>query len=235
MQVFYSPEITDGNFFLNKTESYHCIKVLRLKENEIINLTDGKGGLYEARIISGSPFKCEVQVIKRIESQNKRNFYLHIAIAPTRSTDRFEWFIEKATEIGIDEITPLICSRSEKKTVKPERIRNIFISSMKQSLVATMPRLNEIKNFEEFVSEPVKTGCSKYICHCADGQRHKLNDIYTAGSDVLGVIGPEGDFTPGEIRFAEKNNFLSVTLGNNRLRTETAGVVICQIINFLNS
>ncbi len=235
MQVFYSPEITDGNFFLNKTESHHCIKVLRLKENEIINLTDGKGGLYEARIISGSPVKCEVQVIKRIENQNKRNFYLHIAIAPTRSTDRFEWFIEKATEIGIDEITPLICSRSERKTVKPERIRNIFISSIKQSLVATMPKLNEIKNFEEFISEPIKTGCSKYICHCLDGQRQKLNDIYSAGSDVLGVIGPEGDFTPGEIRFAEKNNFLSVTLGNNRLRTETAGVALCQIINFLNS
>jgi 16S rRNA (uracil1498-N3)-methyltransferase len=235
MQVFYSHEITDGNLFLDKTESRHCIKVLRLKKDEIINLIDGKGGLYEARIISGNPDKCEVQVIKQIKNHNKRNFYLHIAIAPTRSTDRFEWFIEKATEIGIDEITPLICSRSERRTVNAERIKKILISSMKQSIVTTMPKLNEIKNFEEFISEPAKTECSKYICHCSDGPRQKLNDIYTAGSDVLGVIGPEGDFTPDEIRLAEKNNFISVTLGINRLRTETAGAVICQIINFLNS
>ncbi len=235
MQAFYSPEIINGNIFLNKTESRHCIRVLRLKKNEIINLIDGKGGLYEARIISENPDNCEVQVIRKIENHNKRNFYLHIAIALTKSIDRFEWFIEKATEIGIDEITPLICSRSERRTVKMERLQKIIISSMKQALVSSTPKLNEIKTFEKFISDSVITEFNKYICHCSEGQRQKLKKIYSPGSDVIAVIGPEGDFTSDEIQFAEKNNFQSVTLGDNRLRTETAGIAICQIINFLNN
>ena len=152
MQVFYSPEAINGNFFLNKTESRHCRRVLRLKKNEIINLIDGKGGLYEARIISENPDRCEVQVIKQIKGHNKRNFYLHIAIALTKSTDRFEWFIEKVTEIGIDEITPLICSRSERRTVKMDRLQKIIISSMKQALVSMTPKLNEIKTLLIIIS-----------------------------------------------------------------------------------
>jgi len=235
MQVFYSPEVINGNFFLNKTESRHCIRVLRLKKNEIINLIDGKGGLYEARIMSENPDKCEVKVIKQIKNHNNRNFYLHIAIALTRSTDRFEWFIEKATEIGIDEITPLICTRSERRTVKMERIKKIIISSMKQALVAMTPKLNEIKTFAEFISDSGITEFNKYICHCSEGRRQKLKDIYSPGSNVIAIIGPEGDFTSDEIKFAEKNNFQSVTLGDNRLRTETAGIAICQVLNFLNN
>ena len=234
MQAFYSPEVISSNFFLNKTESRHCIRVLRLKKNEIINLIDGKGGLYEARIISENPDKCEVKVIRQIKNHNKRNFYLHIAIALTKSTDRFEWFIEKATEIGIDEITPLICTRSERKTVKMERLEKILISSMKQALVARMPKLNEIKTFEKFISDQGITEFNKYICHCSEGQRQKLKDLYTPGASVIAVIGPEGDFTSEEIQFAKKSNFQSVTLGNNRLRTETAGIAICQVLNFLN-
>jgi 16S rRNA (uracil1498-N3)-methyltransferase len=235
MHVFYSPGAINGNLFLDKTESRHCIRVLRLKKNEIINLIDGKGGLYEARIISENPDKCEVQVIKQIENKNKRNFYLHIAIAPTKSNDRFEWFIEKATEIGIDEITPLICSRSERRTIKTERLKNIIISSMKQALIAQAPKINKIRTFREFISDPGITGLSRYICHCQQGPRRNLKKVYIPESDVVGVIGPEGDFTADEIDFAEKNKFQSVSLGNNRLRTETAGVVICQILNFLNS
>lgn len=234
MQAFYSPEVINGNFFLNKTESRHCIRVLRLKKNEIINLIDGKGGLYEARIISENPEKCEVQVLKQIKDHNKRNFYLHIAIALTKSTDRFEWFIEKATEIGIDEITPLICSRSERRTVKMERLKKIIISSMKQALVSKTPKLNEIKTFEKFISDSGITALNKYICHCSQGERQKLKEIYSPGTDVIAVIGPEGDFTDDEIQFAERNNFQSVTLGNNRLRTETAGIAISQVLNFLN-
>jgi 16S rRNA (uracil1498-N3)-methyltransferase len=234
MQAFYCPEVIKGNSFLNKAESRHCIRVLRLKKNGIINLIDGKGGLYEARIISENPDRCEIQVIKHIKNYNKRNFYLHIAIALTKSTDRFEWFIEKATETGIDEITPLICTRSERRTVKMERLEKIIISSMKQALVTRTPKLNEIKTFEKFISDSVLTEFNRYICHCSGGHRRKLKDIYSPGSDVIAVIGPEGDFTSEEIQFAEKNNFQPVTLGNNRLRTETAGIAICQVLNFLN-
>ena len=234
MQVFYSPEIINGNLFLNKTESQHCIRVLRLRKNDIIGLIDGKGGLFEARIVSENPDRCEVQVIKQIENHNKRNFYLHIAIALTKSTDRFEWFIEKATEIGIDEITPLICSRSERRTVKMERLQKIIISSMKQALVSMIPKLNEIKTFEKLISDSGITTFNKYICHCSQGERQKLKEIYSPGTNVIVVIGPEGDFTNDEIQFAERNNFKSVTLGDNRLRTETAGIAICQLFNFLN-
>ncbi|UCH13057.1 MAG: 16S rRNA (uracil(1498)-N(3))-methyltransferase [Bacteroidales bacterium] len=234
MHVFYSPEISSGNLFLNKTESKHCIRVLRLRENDIINLIDGKGGLYEARIVSENPDKCELQVIKQIENYNKRNFYLHIAIALTKSTDRYEWFIEKATEIGIDEITPLICSRSERRKIKIERLQKIIISSMKQALVTTTPGLNKVRTFSEFISDPAINEFSKYICYCSEGNRQKLNEIYHPGTNAVAVIGPEGDFTPEEIKLAKKYNFQSVTLGKNRLRTETAGVSVCQILNFLN-
>ena len=234
MQVFYSPEIFDGNFFLNKTESQHCIKVLRLRKYDIINLIDGRGGLYEARIISENPDRCEVQVIKQVKNHNKRKFNLHIAISLTKSTDRFEWFIEKATEIGIDEITPLICTRSERRIIKMDRLQKIIISSMKQAIVTTTPRLNEIKTFSEFISDSRRTKFHKYICHCSEGNRQKLKEIYHPGSNVIAVIGPEGDFTPEEIKLAKKNKFQSVLLGNNRLRTETAGIAICQILNFLN-
>ena len=234
MQVFYSPEIFNGNFFLNKTESQHCIRVLRLSKYDIINLIDGKGGLFEARIISENPNRCEVQLIKQVKNNSKRDFYLHIAIALTKSIARFEWFIEKATEIGIDEITPLICTRSERRTIKMERPQKIIISSMKQALVTLKPNLNEIKTFSEFISDSGKTKFNKYICHCSEGNSQKLKEIYRPGSNVIAVIGPEGDFTDEEIKFAEKNKFQSVTLGNNRLRTETAGITICQILNFLN-
>jgi 16S rRNA (uracil1498-N3)-methyltransferase len=234
MQAFYCPEVIKGNFSLNKAESRHCIRVLRLKKNTIIYLIDGKGGLYEARIISENPDRCEIQVIKHFKNHNKRNFYLHIAIALTKSTDRFEWFIEKATETGIDEITPLICTRSERRSVKMERPEKIIISSMKQALVTRTPKLNEIKTFEKFISDSVAAEFERYICHCSEGQRRKLKDIYSPGSDVIAVIGPEGDFTSDEIQFAKKNNFQPVSLGNNRLRTETAGIAICQVLNFLN-
>jgi 16S rRNA (uracil1498-N3)-methyltransferase len=234
MNIFYCSEIIDEKATLDRSESQHCIRVLRLRKNDMISLIDGKGSIYEARIISEDSGKCEVQVIKQVRDFNKRNFYLHVAIAPTKSADRFEWFIEKATETGIDEITPLICSRSERKTIKMERLWKIIISSMKQALITTMPKLNEPQNFPEFVIGSNIKGCNKYIFHCAENIRQRIRDTYVPGSGVIGLIGPEGDFTPDEIEVAEKNNFQSASLGNNRLRTETAGVAVCQIFNFLN-
>ena len=234
MQVFFCTEIIKGNAILDKSESQHCIRVLRLEKNDIISLIDGRGGFYEARIMSENPDKCEVQVIKKIKDFNKRNFYLHIAIALTKNADRFEWFVEKATETGIDEITPMICSRSERKTVKMERLRKIIVSSMKQALIATLPKLNEIQSFSEFVAGSNITGCNKYIFHCTESNRHRIRDTYIPGYGVIAMIGPEGDFTPDEIELAKINNFQSASLGNNRLRTETAGIAVCQIFNFLN-
>jgi 16S rRNA (uracil1498-N3)-methyltransferase len=234
MNVFYCREIIDEKATLDRSESQHCIRVLRLRKNDMISLIDGKGSIYEARIISENSSKCEVQVIKQVKDFNKRNFYLHVAIAPTKSADRFEWFIEKATETGIDEITPVICSRSERKTIKMERLWKIIVSSMKQALITTMPKLNELQNFPEFVTGSNINGCNKYIFHCAENNRQRIRDTYVPGSGVIGLIGPEGDFTPDEIEVAEKNNFQSASLGNNRLRTETAGVAVCQIFNFLN-
>ncbi len=234
MHLFYCSETNSDKATLDRSESQHCIKVLRLKKNDIINLIDGKGSFYEAVIVSDNPHKCEVKVVKQFRDFNSRNFYLHVAIAPTRNADRFEWFIEKATETGIDEITPVICSRSERKTVKMERLGKIVISAMKQALVARMPKINMVQDLNEFVRGPDVSGCNKYIFHCNDLNRQKIKDIYVPGSGVLALIGPEGDFTGEEIDAALKNNFHPVSLGNNRLRTETAGVAICQIFNFLN-
>jgi 16S rRNA (uracil1498-N3)-methyltransferase len=234
MHLFYCSETGSDKATLDRSESQHCIKVLRLKKNDTINLIDGKGSFYEAVIVSDNPHKCEVKVVKQLRDFNNRNFYLHVAIAPTRNADRFEWFIEKATETGIDEITPVICSRSERKTVKMERLGKIVISAMKQAIIARMPKINRVQNFDEFIIGPDVSGCNKYIFHCNDTNRQKIRDIYVPGSGVLALIGPEGDFTGEEIDAALKNNFQPVSLGKNRLRTETAGVAVCQIFNFLN-
>jgi 16S rRNA (uracil1498-N3)-methyltransferase len=234
MHLFYCSEAGSEIAILDRSESQHCIKVLRLKKNDMINLIDGKGSFYEAVIVSDNPHKCEAKITRQLRDFNSRNFYLHVAIAPTRNADRFEWFIEKATETGIDEITPVICSRSEKKTVKMERLGKIVISAMKQALIARMPKINGVQSLSEFISGPDVSGCSKYIFHCNDLNRQKIRDIYVPGSGVLALIGPEGDFTGEEINLALKNNFKAASLGNNRLRTETAGVAVCQIFNFLN-
>jgi 16S rRNA (uracil1498-N3)-methyltransferase len=234
MHLFYCSEAGSERATLDRSESQHCIKVLRLKKNDLINLIDGRGSFYEAVIVSDNPHKCEVKVTRQLRDFNNRNFYLHVAIAPTRNADRFEWFIEKATETGIDEITPVICSRSERKTVKMERLVKIVISAMKQALIARMPKINRIQDFNEFVRGTDMSGCNKYIFHCAAGSRQKIRDIYVPGSGVLALIGPEGDFTGEEIDTALKNNFQAASLGNNRLRTETAGVAVCQVFNFLN-
>ncbi len=232
MQLFYVPHITKNEIVLDETESKHAIRVLRLNAGDKVQVVDGNGGFYTAEINDPHPKKCRLVLIESIREFGKRDFRLHIAIAPTKNNDRFEWFLEKATEIGIDEITPLLCERSERKTIKPERLEKVLISAMKQSVKAYLPKLNPMTPFGKFLEE--SKASQKFIAHCNEGEKPHLKNEIRAGGSVLVLTGPEGDFSPEEVEQAQKSGFKSISLGNSRLRTETAGVVACHIVNLDN-
>jgi len=232
MHLFYTPDLNDTIYTLNEQESKHCIKVLRLSTNDMVQLIDGKGGFFTAKIKEPDPKKCTVEIVETKKEYEKRNHHLHIAIAPTKNNDRLEWFLEKATEIGIDEITPIVCEHSERKVIKPERLEKILVSAMKQSIKAYKPHLNTLIRFADFIHKPFAG--EKFIAHCEEENKSLLKNRYTVGRDVLILIGPEGDFSREEIDEARQNNFTEISLGNSRLRTETAGVVACHTINLLN-
>lgn len=232
MQLFYVPNISGAEVILDETESKHAIRVLRLQKGDQVQVVDGKGGFYLTEIADANPKKCRLTTVNSTLDFGKRDFHLHIAIAPTKNIDRFEWFLEKATEIGIDEITPLLTSHSERKTVNPDRLAKILVSAMKQSLKAFLPQLNELTSFKELVVSN-KTE-NKYIAYCDDIQKIHLKDLATKGSNSLILIGPEGDFSPEEVKLAIENGFKVVSLGESRLRTETAGIVACHIVNLAN-
>ena len=233
MHVFYTPDINSAEYMLNEEESRHCMKVLRLVIGDVVHLIDGRGGLYEAEIINESKRNVTLHVLKTTSEYQKRNHRLHIAVAPTKNIDRLEWFLEKATEIGIDEITPLICDRSERKVVKEDRLNKVITSAVKQSLQAYHPQLNEAVNYKEFIKK--YSAENKMIAHCIDGEpRQFISDVISAGQSCLILIGPEGDFSPDEIQHALQNNFKPLTLGNTRLRTETAALAACFEVNYLN-
>lgn len=232
MQLFYVPEITENEILLDEVESKHAIRVLRLKTGEKVQVVDGKGGFYTAEIIDTNPKKSRLRIIEAKKNHGKSDFYLHIAIAPTKNNDRFEWFLEKATEIGIDEITPLICEHSERKTIKPDRLEKIVVSAMKQSLKTWLPKLNPMVSLHEFIKRndtPIK-----FIAHCNEGTKPHLKNEVEKGKNILVLIGPEGDFSPEEVNLARMNGFREISLGNSRLRTETAGIVACHIVNLIN-
>ena len=231
MNIFYTPDISSENYILNEEESKHCVRVLRLKKGDEIFLVDGKGGFYKADIIDDNAKKCSVIIKEKQIEYEKKDFYLHIGIAPTKNIERLEWFLEKATEIGVDEITPLICKHSERKEVKNERLEKVIISAMKQSIKAYLPKLNSAMNFKEFTQKDFKG--QKFIAHLSDSSQ-KLQSVYQQRNNVLILVGPEGDFSEEEINSAEQNSFQEISLGNSRLRTETAGLVACEIINLLN-
>jgi len=201
--------------------------VLRLKEGDQLHLTDGIGSLYVAEISQADPKACEVTIHSHTLTPSNLNT-LHIAIAPTKNINRFEWFLEKATEIGINDITPLICAHSERTVVKTERFRKILVTAMKQSLKMWLPTLHESKRFSELIRNNF-TG-QKFIAYCETGSEELLQKIYKPGDPTLILIGPEGDFSPEEVKHAKKEGFVPVSLGNSRLRTETAGVVVCTMI-----
>lgn len=232
MQIFYTPDIEDDLYILNEEESRHCIKVLRLQKGDAISLVDGRGGLYTAEITDPHPKKTSLRVLNKQSEFGKRNHYLHVAVAPTKNIERFEWFLEKATEIGIDEITPVICDRSERKEVKTDRLNKIITSAVKQSIKAYHPRLNEPARLKAFLSS-ANSG-QKFIAHCNSGEKSALKDILIRETGCLILIGPEGDFTPDEVNVSMENGFIPVTLGDSRLRTETAALEACFEVNFLN-
>ena len=231
MTLFYCPTISDTRA-LSEEESQHAVRVLRLQVGDEIALVDGVGGFYKARISNPHPKHCGFEIIESQTEFGKRNYKLHIAIAPTKNIERLEWFIEKVTEIGIDEITPVICRFSERKIVKEERLEKIIISAAKQSLKAYFPKLNPLCTFDELLK--TQSASQKFIAHCYEEDKRLLQTEIQKSSNILVLIGPEGDFSKDEVHKAISLGFMPVSLGESRLRTETAGVVACHTVALLN-
>ena len=233
MQLFYNPNIseTTATFAFDKEESKHIIKVLRKKDTDILHVTNGLGFLFKTEITLASDSKCTVKIIS-FEKATASRFHLHLAVAPTKMNDRFEWFLEKATEIGVHEITPIICDHSERKVINNERFDKILLAAMKQSNELYLPKLNDAITFKEFIKRN-RNGL-KLIAHCEETEKKTLKSIIKPNVDVTLLIGPEGDFSEKEITLAIENEFIAVTLGTSRLRTETAAIVACHSVVFIN-
>lgn len=236
MQLFYNPElsITDSTIEFDKDESRHIHKVLRLTKGDSIQITNGLGYLFKAEIIEVNPKSCIASILE-YEKIDPLPYSLHLAVAPTKLNDRYEWFLEKATEIGISEITPIICDHSERKIVKLNRYEKIIQSAVKQSLKAYMPVLNEAVDFKTFIKSINNEFQNKFIAHCDDGSKKTLKTSLKPSQNCVILIGPEGDFSSQEIDYALEMGFVPISLGDARLRTETAAVVACHSVSFINS
>ena len=234
MQLFYHPSITEETqqFLFDKDESRHIIKVLRKAEGDIIIITNGQGLVVTSKIISANDKKCLVNITDVEFIKKPWNYYLHIAIAPTKLNDRLEWFLEKATEIGIDEITPIICDHSERKVLKLDRMEKIIHAAAKQSLKFHYPKLNEAVDFKSFINSDFEG--QLFIAHCEETDKKSLKNELKPEQNTTILIGPEGDFSTKEISLSITKNFLPVSLGESRLRTETAGVVAVHSVAFVN-
>jgi 16S rRNA (uracil1498-N3)-methyltransferase len=233
MQLFYNPTISekDTSFVFDKEESKHIIKVLRKKVSDILFVTNGLGFMFKTEIALASDSKCTVTILS-FEKEDPSKVQLHLAVAPTKMNERYEWFLEKATEIGIQEITPIICEHSERKVVKNDRFQKIIESAMKQSLHYYIPKLNEPITYKEFIKKDFKG--QKFIAHCEETDKKSLKDTLILNENITLLIGPEGDFSTKEIQLALENNYIPVSLGKTRLRTETAAVVACHSVALLN-
>ncbi|MDR1259749.1 MAG: 16S rRNA (uracil(1498)-N(3))-methyltransferase [Tannerellaceae bacterium] len=231
MQIFYAPDISIRPE-LPEEEARHALRTLRLGEGSEIMIADGRGAFYKAVILNPNPKHCQVSIAERIEQPPLWNFHLHIAIAPTKNIDRTEWFCEKATEIGIDAITFLDCRFSERHEVKIPRLEKILVSAMKQSVKATAPKLTGMTDFGAFIRQPFQGNA--FIAHCAEGVKPLLQHACHPRIATLILIGPEGDFSPGEISEAVDCGFRAVSLGNSRLRTETAALAACHTLHIVN-
>ncbi len=233
MQLFYNPDITENTteFSFNKEESKHIVKVLRKSVDQTLQITNGNGWLFTAQITAADIKKCVVQIMDK-KLQAKKNYSLHLAVAPTKMNDRYEWFLEKATEIGIDSITPIICDHSERKIIKPERFEKIIQSATKQSLSYYLPKLNPAIAFKDFIKQDFSG--KLFIAHCEETDRKSLKNELKPKQDITILIGPEGDFSVKEIEQALQSHFIPVTLGETRLRTETAAIVACHSVAYTN-
>jgi 16S rRNA (uracil1498-N3)-methyltransferase len=233
MQIFYAPDITGSTYTLDERESKHLIRVLRMTKGAYVKLIDGKGNLYEGIINNPDQNQCTIDITGRIKDFERRNYRLHIAISPLKNPERFDWFVEKSVEFGIDEITPLICRNTEKPGIKSERVNNLIISAMKQSLKANKTLLNEPTSFKDFINKDLNG--IRMIAHCDNStERSKIADIYAKNENAIILIGPEGDFSREEIDSAVNRNYYQIHLGQSRLRTETAGIAACHSIYFIN-
>ncbi len=236
MQLFYSTDVSSDIVQLSRDESAHAVRSLRMRPGETIMLTDGKGTLAEGIILTAESTACTVQVIVRTFRERRAGYGLHLAVAPTKNADRIEWLVEKAVEIGIDEITPLITRRTERTRLNRDRIDKIAVSAMKQSLHTHLPIIHHETRFEDFIGMcPDSENSVRMICHAHYSHPLSIVQAYQPGRDAVLVIGPEGDFAEDEIALADCCGFLPVTLGTYRLRTETAAMMAVCAINLINN
>jgi len=233
MHIFYVPDIKGNTCVMDENESKHSIRVLRMVKGDKLKFVDGNGNLYEGLITDPDPAGCGITIIGVTRNFEKRDYRLHIAISPIKNQERFEWFVEKSVEIGVDEITPVICSNTEKPGIKIDRLKNIITSAMKQSIKAFRPVLNFPVAFAEFVDSDISG--TKMIAHCNHlHNRSKIDQVCKKNNDAVILIGPEGDFSEEELTLAFKHDFKPVHLGSSRLRTETAGIAACHSVYFIN-
>ncbi len=235
MQLFYAADFTAPEYMLSEEESRHAVKVLRLTEGDTLHITDGRGNLYRCEVASAHQKHCLVRVVEHFAEFEKMTYNLTMAVAPTKNIDRYEWFLEKATEIGVTEFVPLVSEHSERKVIKAEREEKVVTAAVKQSLKAYHPHLADITPFSEVVCK--EFAGRKFIAHCGEAVKEKkyLASTLRKGEDVLILIGPEGDFSPEEVQLAVANGFEEITLGTQRFRTETAAVVAVDMVSIVNS
>lgn len=232
MHIFFEENLENALIELSPEESRHCAKVLRLKAGDVVGFVDGKGTFAQAELMEVSPKSVSATITRR-QLHAERNFRIHMAVAPTKNIDRFEWFLEKATECGVEAITPLICAQSERTVVKPDRLQKIMLAAMKQSQRTFLPLLHEAVRFRDFLAKLPATD-QLLIAHCDEGEKNPLREVYQPGRNVVMLVGPEGDFQPQEVQWALEKGGVPVSLGQARLRTETAALVACMQLNFLN-
>ena len=234
VELFLAKEISGSEILLDEEESHHCIKVMRHKAGDELLVTDGQGKMYSCRLEVPDKNHCMLELIETVKEEAEPLPFIHLAIAPTKSIDRFEWFLEKAAEIGVSEITPIITERSERDKIRHDRLYKIVLAAMKQSLRLWLPKLNSSSKFNEIVNRKSPMVNQNFIAHCQSQNLPLLKSLYQPKHSVLILVGPEGDFTRDEVTLAEDNGFVSVSLSKARLRTETAGMVALHTVQLLN-
>lgn len=234
MNWFFKDDISEKEFEAYPEESKHIAKVLRMSVGDQAAFINGKGFLYTCNLLDANAKKCRFAVVKKEFFPKSTKYNLHLVVAPTKNISRFEWFIEKACEIGITEITPIQCEHSERIRIKKDRLEKIIISAMKQSQQVWMPKLNELVDLSEFLNNDSNQQYQKFIAYVSKDHQNILKDRYLKGSDAIILIGPEGDFSDAEIKTAIGQDYEPISLGENRLRTETAALVACHTIVLLN-